>query len=195
MAAEKKWVFQNMTQHEYVFIAISIILGLAITRQLSSVAGLVRAHKHVTFDWATALWAVCVMLYILQLWWVGWELRTFTDWTFGSFFILVVGAIFIYGAAELSLPKEDFDITNDSELDFNLHSATFGRVAAVSMLGYLSIGPYVNIVMLGNPLAVSLAIPLVGIILMLLIALRPAWFKILTCLFSVYTVFILYLTA
>lgn len=184
-----------MTQHEYVFIAISIILGLAITRQLSAIAGLVRAHKHVTFHWATALWAGCVMLYILQLWWVGWELRTFTGWTFISFFILVVGAIFIYGAAELSLPKEDFDITNDSELDFKLHSATFGRVAAISMLGYFCVGPYVNIIMLGNPMAASLVFPLVGIVLMLLIALRPAWFKMLTCLFAIYTVLILYLTA
>jgi len=44
-----------MTQHEYVFVAISIILGLAITRLLSSIAALVRAHKHLTFHWATAL--------------------------------------------------------------------------------------------------------------------------------------------
>jgi hypothetical protein len=95
----------------------------------------------------------------------------------------------------LSLPKEDFDITNDSELDFKLYSATFGRVAAVSMLGYLCIGPYVNIVMLGNPAVVSLALPSVGIVLMLLIALRPAWFKVLTCLFAVYMILILYLTA
>ena len=36
-----------MTQHEYVFIAISVILGLALTRLLNSVAGLIRAHKRV----------------------------------------------------------------------------------------------------------------------------------------------------
>ena len=187
--------FLKMTQHEYVFIAISIILGLAITRQLSAVAGLVRAHKHVTFDWATALWAACVMLYILQLWWVGWELRTFSDWTFGSFLILVVGAIFIYGAAELSLPKEDLDITNDSELDFQVHSATLGRVAAISMLGYFCVGPYVNIIMLGNPVIVSLVFPSIGGLLMLLTTMRPRQFKTLTCLFAAYSILILYITA
>ena len=63
------------------------------------------------------------------------------------------------------------------------------------MLGYLCIGPYVNIIMIGNPVALSLVFPLVGIILMLLIVLRPTWFKILTCLFAVYTISILYLTA
>ena len=56
-----------MTQHEYIFIAVSIILGLAITRLLSSIAGLVRAHKRVSFHWATALWGACIMLFILLL--------------------------------------------------------------------------------------------------------------------------------
>ena len=69
-----------MTQHEYIFIAISIILGLAIARLLHSAAGLIRAHKRVAYHWATALWGVSVMLYILQLWWVGWELRSVPDW-------------------------------------------------------------------------------------------------------------------
>ena len=99
-----------MTQHEYVFVAISIILGLAITRILSLVAGLIRAHTRVSFHWATALWGACVMLFILQLWWVGWELNTFSDWNIVDFFALVIGSIFIYGAAELALPSEDFDI-------------------------------------------------------------------------------------
>ena len=88
-----------MTQHEYVFVAISIILGLAITRLLSSIAALVRAHKHLTFHWATALWGACVMLFILQLWWVGWELREFSEWAFVDFFVVVIGSIFLYGAA------------------------------------------------------------------------------------------------
>ena len=45
-----------MTQHEYIFIAISIILGLAMARLLHSAALLVRAHSRVTYHWATALW-------------------------------------------------------------------------------------------------------------------------------------------
>ncbi|GIS21089.1 MAG: hypothetical protein CM15mP120_30050 [Pseudomonadota bacterium] len=32
-----------MTQHEYIFIAVSIILGLAMTRMLRTIAGLVRS--------------------------------------------------------------------------------------------------------------------------------------------------------
>ena len=184
-----------MTQHEYVFIAVSIILGLAITRLLSAVAGLVRAHRRVTFHWATALWGATVMLFILQLWWVGWELRTFSDWTIFDFFVLVIGAIFVYGAAELSLPAEDYDISDDSELDFMAHSHSLGRVSAGSMLGYFCVGPYVNITLFGNPTLPSIGVPLFGGILMLLMILKPAWFKILSVVFASYTILILYLTA
>jgi hypothetical protein len=184
-----------MTQHEYVFITLSIILGLAITRLLSSVAGLIRAHRRVTFHWSTGLWSASVMLCILQLWWVGWELRSFSDWAFMDFFVMVIGSIFIYGAAELALPSEDYDVTSDSELDFLAHSRSFGRVSALSMLGYFCVGPYVNIAMFGNSLLASVAFPLLGGVQMLLIALKPAWFKALSVVFAGYTIFILYLTA
>ncbi|MFT7288386.1 MAG: hypothetical protein ACI87W_002504 [Halieaceae bacterium] len=184
-----------MTQHEYVFIAVSIILGLAITRLLSSVAGLVRAHKRVTFHWATALWGASVMLFILQLWWVGWELRAFSNWTIFDFCMLVMGAIFVYGAAELSLPTEDYDISDDSELNFIAHSHSLGRVSAASMLGYFCVGPYVNITLFGNPVLPSVGVPLFGGLLTLLIILKPGWFKILSFVFANYAMAILYLTS
>ncbi len=183
-----------MTQHEYVFIAISVILGLALTRLLHSAAGLIRAHMRVTFHWATALWAAVVMLFILQLWWVGWELRTFTEWTFIDFFVLVLGSIFVYGAAELALPTEDYDISSDAELDFLRHSRSFGRLSAFSMLGYFCVGPHVNITMFGNPPLLSLLFPAIGAGLMLLIALKPSWFEFLSVVFAGYAMLILYLT-
>ena len=184
-----------MTQHEYVFVAISIILGLAITRILSLVAGLIRAHTRVTFHWATALWGACVMLFILQLWWVGWELRLVSDWSIIDFFALVIGSIFVYGAAELALPTEDFDITDDTELDFLAHSRSLGRVSAASLLGYFVIGPYVNLTMFDNPPIASYGLPALGAVMMLLMITKPQWFKSLSVIFTAYTVLILYLTA
>jgi len=131
-------------QHEYIFVAISIVLGLAMARLLHTAALLFRAHNCLTFHWATALWGACVFLYILQLWWVGWELRLVTIWSIIDFFALVIGAIFVYGAAELALPAEDYDVSDDTELDFLAHSRSLGRVSAMSMLGYFAVGPYVN---------------------------------------------------
>ena len=184
-----------MTKHEYIFVAISIVLGLAIARLLHSGALLIRAHNRVTFHWSTAVWAFCVFLYILQLWWVGWGLRLFDDWTIISFFALVVGAIFVYGSAEMALPVEDFDISDDTELDFLEHSRTLGRVSAASMLAYFAVGPYVNLAMFGNPPLPSFAIPAVGGALMLLMIFKPKWFPGLSIIFAAYTIAILALTA
>ncbi|NNF15480.1 MAG: hypothetical protein HKN70_01980 [Gammaproteobacteria bacterium] len=184
-----------MTQHEYIFIAISIILGLAMARLLHTAALLVRAHNRVTYHWATMLWGSCIFIYILQLWWVGWELRSVPDWTIVDFFALVIGSIFVYGAAELALPTEDFDISEDTELDFLAHSRSLGRVSAMSMLGYFAVGPYVNLTMFQNPPLPSIAFPVLGGSLMLLMIVRPSWFKWLSVLFTAYTLVILYLTA
>lgn len=184
-----------MTQNEYVFTTISVILGLSITRLLNSIAGLIRAHKRVTFHWATALWGASVMLFILQLWWVGWELRTAPEWTIIDFFVLVTGAIFIYGAAELALPTEDYDISDNDELDFLGHSRSLGRLSALSMLGYFCVGPYVNLTLFNNSPLASIGFPLIGGFLILFIVFKPAWFKTLSVLFGLYAILILYLTA
>jgi hypothetical protein len=184
-----------MTQHEYVFIAISIVLGLSITRLLNSAASLIRAHERATFHWATALWAFCIMLYVLQLWWVGWALRNVPTWTIIDFFIMVIAAICIYGAAELSLPSEDYNISDDSELDFLAHSQSFGRLSALAMLVYFGIGPYVNMALLNNPPLASVLLPVPGILLMLFTAWQPKWFKGLSVAFAAYTLLILFLTA
>ena len=184
-----------MTQHEYIFIAISVVLGLAMARLLHTAALLVRAHDRVRYHWATTLWGVCVFVYILQLWWVGWELRLVTDWSIIDFFALVIGAIFVYGSAELALPTEDYDVSSDTELDFLKHSRSLGRVSAMSMLGYFAVGPYVNLTMFNTPPLASYGLPFLGGGLMALMILKPDWFKSLSVVFTGYTLLILYLTA
>ncbi|MFT5275157.1 MAG: hypothetical protein ACI9SX_001518 [Pseudoalteromonas tetraodonis] len=178
-----------MTQHEYIFIAVSIILGLAITRLLHTIAMLTRAHTRVIFHWSSALWACSVMLYILQLWWVGWGLRIIEVWTFLDFIVLVVGSSCIYGAAEMALSAPE-----DGSVNMLEESQQFGRLSALSMLLYFLVGPYVNIAMYNNAILPSIAVPLVGIGLMLLVIVRPALFKVWSVLFALYSLGVLALT-
>jgi hypothetical protein len=180
-----------MTQHEYVFVAISIILGLAITRLLHTVGLLIRAHRWVRFHWATALWGICVMTYALQLWWVGWGLRDIDAWHFSSFVILIAGSIFVYGASEMALPVPDGDV----DLDFLAHSEGLGRLSALSMLLYFLVGPYVNIQLFGNEFLPSLVFPGLGMVQMGLIMIFPRLFRAMSLVFAAYTALILYLTA
>ena len=181
-----------MTQHEYIFVAVSIILGLAITRLLHTVAMLIRAHREVTFHWSTALWGVCILAYTLQLWWIGWGLRGVEVWTFLDFLVLVIGSICIYGAAEMALPVPEQD-----RMDFLQHSQRLGRLSALSMLLYFAVGPYVNLTMLAQPvpLMAALAFPAAGILLMALVIAMPRFFPWFALLFAPYTLLILLLTA
>ncbi|EAQ96048.1 hypothetical protein [Congregibacter litoralis] len=184
-----------MTQHEYVFVAISIILGLAITRLLGHMGGLIRAHKRIKFHWATALWALSIMLFALQMWWVGWALRNFEQWAIVDFLFLVAGTIFVYGAAELALPVEDYDLENDLELNFLDHSQSLGRVSAAFMVAYFAVGPYYNIRLLGNAATPSIVLAGLGALLALGIVVKPSWFTPLTVITTVYAVSVLILTA
>jgi|TARA_B110001454_G_scaffold93046_1_gene88687 hypothetical protein len=178
-----------MTQHEYIFIAVSIILGLAITRLLHTAAMITRAHKSVEFHWSSALWALSILIYILQLWWIGWGLRNIQTWTFFDFLVLVFGSILVYGSAEMALPAPDH-----KQLDMLHHNQHLGRLSAVFMSVYFLVGPYVNIVMLDNAIIPSLVFPSIGILLMLLIITLPRYFVMLSSLFAGYSLLILFLT-
>ena len=178
-----------MTQHEYIFVALSIILGLALTRLLHTVAQLIRARRKVTFHWSTAIWGLSILAYSLQFWWMGWGFRDMPEWVFADFLILVLGCICIYGAAEMALP-----VAGEDSLDMLAHSQTLGRLSALSMLVYFLIGPYINISMFGNPVVASLAVPGVGAALAIMVIATPRFFPLLSVLFAAYSACLLWLT-
>ena len=178
-----------MTQHEYIFIAVSIILGLAITRLLHTIAMQIRAYSRVLFHWSSAIWAFSIMLYILQLWWVGWGLRIIEQWTFLDFIVLVFGSSCLYGAAEMALSSPEVDT-----LDMLGESQHLGRLSALSMLLYFLVGPYVNIFMYKNAVMPSIAFPSLGILLMVFVIFFPKRFKLWSVLFTIYSLIIITLT-
>ncbi len=178
-----------MTQHEYIFIAVSIILGLAITRLLHTMAMITRAYRRVTFHWSSLAWAFSIMLYILQLWWVGWELRVIEQWSFIDFIVLVFGSAALYGAAEMALTAPDEGNANMLE-----NSQDLGRLSALSMLLYFLVGPYVNIFMYENAVFPSLAVPSLGLLLMSFVIFWPARFQVWSAVFAVYSTCVLLLT-
>ena len=129
------------------------------------------------------------MLYILQLWWVGWGLRTIEEWTFLDFIVLVFGSSCIYGAAEMALTAPE-----EGTVDMLKESQQLGRLSALSMLLYFLVGPYVNIVMYRNAILPSLAIPAIGILLMVLVITIPSRFRLWSVLFSFYSLAVLMVT-
>ena len=178
-----------MTQHEYIFIAVSIILGLAITRLLNNAAMLLRGRDLINFHWSSAIWAFSIMLYILQLWWVGWSLRVLQEWQFTDFIVLVFGCSCLYGASEMALSEP-----GEEGLDMLRESQRWGRLSALFMLMYFFVGPYINIVKLDAPVLPSLIVPAIGIVLTALVISVPRYFRLWSVLFFIYSMSVLVLT-
>ena len=179
-----------MTQHEYIFIAVSIILGLAITRLLRTAAALVRARDRVTFHWSSGLWAFSVMLYILAA---------------------LVDRLGLTRNRGLDVPRLHYfsfrfflplwrrrdgsDQPRRNDLDMLQESQNLGRLSALSMLLYFFVGPYVNIIMYNNDAVIpSLVVPSLGIGLMALVISAPKRFPLWSMLFLIYSISILVLT-
>jgi len=129
------------------------------------------------------------MLYVLQLWWVGWGLRDIEEWIFLDFIVLIFGSSCIYGAAEMAL-----SVPEDGTLDMLQESKQLGRLSALSMLLYFLVGPYVNIIMYQNAVLPSITVPSVGILLMLLVILIPNRFVLWSVLFAIYSLVVTALT-
>lgn len=178
-----------MTQHEYIFIAVSIILGLAITRLLNNAAMLLRGREHISFHWSSAIWAFSIMLYILQLWWIGWGLRVLQEWQFTDFIVLVFGCSCLYGASEMALSEP-----GDEGLDMLRESQRWGRLSALFMLLYFFVGPYINIFKFNAPVLPSLVVPTIGVALMVLVIGLPRHFRSWSVLFLIYSISVLMLT-
>ena len=129
------------------------------------------------------------MLYILQLWWVGWGLRVIEAWSFLDFILLVFGSSCLYGAAEmaLTLPEQE-------QLDMLQESQNLGRLSALSMLLYFFVGPYVNIIMYNSAVLPALVVPSIGVALMALVISVPHRFPLWSALFATYSVGVIFLT-
>ena len=107
-----------MTQHEYIFIAISVVLGLAMARTTAyrSAARSCPQSRQLSLG---DRFVGRVYLYLYPAAVVG-RLGAAPGHRLSilDFFSLVIGAVFVYGAAELALPTEDYDVTDHTELDF-----------------------------------------------------------------------------
>src|SRR5262245_56126664 len=122
-----------MDQFGYLTVLISIILGLGITQLLSGVGRLLQARSRVRLDWPTLAWVGLLLVIHVQTWWAMFGMRTFQNWTFFAFLIVLLQPIVLYLMAALVLP----DTIPESALDLRDHYFAHSRwffILAVSLL-------------------------------------------------------------
>jgi len=92
---------------EYVTILVSIILGLGITKILSSLAELLYGFKKVRFFWVHSIWVILILYIHVQEWFILYELKGYPAWKLPVFLFILLYPITLFLAASMLFPVID----------------------------------------------------------------------------------------
>lgn len=95
-----------MSEFEYLAVVVSIILGLGITHLLSGIARTIHRRGRTRLDAVHTIWTVAVFEVLVLNWWVFFQWREQTEWSFGAFLMVVVWAVTFYLEAVILYPPD-----------------------------------------------------------------------------------------
>jgi hypothetical protein len=127
-----------MDTYRWISIVISIILGLGITRLLTSAVGLFLARRKATFDWIPFAWSLTIFVQQIDFWWSIEELSALVlTWWLGDFLLLVGLVLTLFLAAALILPASEAGLSKGLRIYFEED----GRwaLAAIALFNMLAI--------------------------------------------------------
>jgi len=90
----------------YLSVLLSIIIGLGLTQVLTACGRLIRHRERVRVYWPPLLWAGTLLLVYVQVWWSMFGLRLFQNWTFLTFFVVLLQTVTLYMMAAVVLPEQ-----------------------------------------------------------------------------------------
>jgi len=91
---------------EYVFVLMSIIIGLALTHLLQGLANIVQHPGRDRIWWVHLLWVAWAFFFSIFWWW--WQFRYYTieTWTLPLYLFVVGYAFLVYLIAAMLFPKD-----------------------------------------------------------------------------------------
>lgn len=99
-----------MSTFEFVSVLVSIIIALAITRILKSLASVLEYRSTVRVDLLVMVWAAHLLIYSLIWWWVVMgNYRDQESWRLVEFLALCAYGVSLYFASALILPGSSAD--------------------------------------------------------------------------------------
>lgn len=122
-----------MDSFRWIAVAISMILGIGVTRLLSSAVLLLRNRGEFEFDLLPLAWAAFIFVAQLQFWWSIIELSKMVSiWTLGNFLLLLSMPLMLFVAASLILPFE----ARERDLVLREGFERDGRLALIALTLY-----------------------------------------------------------
>lgn len=124
---------RRVDSFRWIAVALSMLLGIGVTRLLAAGVSVFRSRTHARLDWIPLVWAVCVFLWQIQFWWAIVELGSIVEvWTLDRFLLLVALALSLFVAAALVLPPNELAPGDDLRAAFERD----GRWALVALSLY-----------------------------------------------------------
>jgi len=159
-----------MSQFEFLSVALSFVLGLAVTLLLMSFLLAFRARHRTHLGWLALTWACYVLVMQFDLWWETYGLSSMQKWTAGSFVMLLVLALTLFAAGGLVLPSATDDYPKDLDQCFEEH----GRWGVGMIAVFLIVGSVANATLFGiAPLGGMNMLNVVGVILAVVTVTTP----------------------
>jgi hypothetical protein len=85
---------------EFVLVMASLVLAIGFTSLLTAVATMISRRQMHKLEWYPAIWVATLFLYVPGYWWSLWDFRD-VEWTFPTYFFLLVMPTFLYIAMRL----------------------------------------------------------------------------------------------
>ena len=85
-----------MSQFEFVTVAASLVMALAIGRLVYALPFVLNPKR---FDWLHATFAISLVLFSFQIWWRSWGYANVETWTLLKMIVLILPNIFVYLSA------------------------------------------------------------------------------------------------
>lgn len=162
----------------YLSVPLSIIIGLGLTQVLSACGRLIRHRERVRVYWPPLLWAGLLILIYVQSWWSSFGLRSYANWTFFGFFIVLLETVTLYMMAAVVLPVQ----LDEAVVDLRTYYARQSRWLFGFFLATLCVSVLKDVVLSGQfPLGLNLAFHLFfgAVSVTGLLARRPRYHEVL----------------
>ncbi|WP_395373031.1 hypothetical protein [Marinicella sp. W31] len=174
-----------MSLQEYIYISISIIYGLAITRLLTKFFDAMRLTDKTDFNWSIFIWSIGVAIMLVWFIWIGFRIQSMTDLNYGVFIYLLITTITLYGAVEFSFPK--MQETNPSVYGDIYREL---RLSALFLVAYLLIVGLANTTFANAGWMETLKLTGIGILLTMIVILKPRFIHWVAPVFLMYALIV-----
>ena len=155
--------------YEHVLVVMSIVLGLAVTQLLKGAAQLYRARARVRTYWLHWAWTALLVVFSLLLWWTYWNYRSITDWDFLRFVLYLSPVVTFYFLSSIAFPDPADGVADLEAYYFSNRTGFFGTFTAYAVLAALT-----AMIVRGLPLLDPSNFFRVGMVLLLLVAMRSS---------------------